>query len=205
MTVDSSIWSTLVDLNKTADSLIERARKRIEPSPPVSRELLTNASIEVRFNNLEVDYDYPTPVNSDALWGNNVKRNSWTNGASRLYLRELAFQTYYVNDEVVDPDNRNTRRCRPRVFQLNVLPPYYRWNFQTSITQKQYADKRVSMLAGGRQEAGNHLAFRDPLVLEPMETFTFEVELLAYGGSSGYFGTNAFVVALYLSGYREGM
>ena len=87
-----------------------------------------------------------------------------------------------------------------------MTPPYYRWNFLTSITQKQYADKRVSMFAAGRREAGNHLAFRDPLVIEPMETLTFEVELLGFGGSAGAdVRFNSFVVALYLSGYREGM
>jgi hypothetical protein len=91
VTADSSLWSTLIDLNKAAVALIDRARKRIEPSPPVSRELLTNASVEVRFDNLPSTYDTgirdPLPVNSDALWGNNVKRGIWTNGASRLYLR----------------------------------------------------------------------------------------------------------------------
>lgn len=202
MTADSSLWSTLIDLNKAADSLIDRARKRIEPSPPVSRELLTNASIEVRFDNLPSTYDtfFGGPAtNSDALSGNNVKRGIWTNGASRLYLRELAFDRYYVNA------SDNSRLYDPRS-GASVTPPYFRWNFQTSITQKQYADKRVSMFAGGRREAGNHLSFRDPLVIEPMETFTFEVELLNFGSSFGPDARfNAYVVALYLSGYREGM
>lgn len=204
MTADSSLWSTLIDLNKAADALIDRARKRIEPSPPVSRELLTNASIEVRFDNLPSTYNIEgeagqiPPVNSDALWGNNVKRGIWTNGASRLYLRELAFDRYFVNT------SSNARFYDPRG-AVNTLPPYFRWNFLTSITQKQYADKRVSMFAGGRREAGNHLAFRDPLVIEPMETLTFEVELLAFGSDLKAQEYNAYVVALYLSGYREGM
>jgi hypothetical protein len=53
VTADSSFWSSLIDLNKAADALIARAKKRIEPSPePISREILTNASIEVRFDKL---------------------------------------------------------------------------------------------------------------------------------------------------------
>ena len=191
MTADSSLWSTLIDLNKAADSLIDRARKRIEPSPPVSRELLTDASIEVRFDNLPTGINATPPTNSDSVWGNNVKRGFWTNGASRLYLRELAFERYYV-----DPST-NSRRL--------FYAPYFRWNFQTSITQKQYADKRVSMLAGGRSETGNHLSFRDPLVVEPMETFTFECELLSFGQPVFESTLASFVVACYLSGYREGM
>jgi hypothetical protein len=196
---DSALWSTLIDLNRAADSLIDLAKKRIEPSKPVSRELLTNASIEVRFDNLSTSYaDDAVPVNSDALSGNNVKRGVWTNGASRLYLRELAFDQYFV-------DSENNARRYTSIF-LDQLPPYYRWNFLTSITQKQYADKRVSMFAGGRKQAGNHLAFRDPLVIEPMETLTFEVELLSFGGTGAPAGNiDAYVVALYLSGYREGM
>lgn len=204
MTVDSSIWSTLVDLNKVADSLIARARKRIEPSPPVSRELLTNASIEVRFNNLPQSFDpeIVTPANSDVLWGNNVKRGFWTNGGSRLYLRELYLYDYQVLQESVT-SQKNGRNADQAV----TFPPYYRWNLQTSITQKQYADKRVSRQAGGRKEAGNHLSFRDPLVIEPMETVTFEVELLCYGElfSDPEFPVNDLIVSLYLSGYREGM
>jgi len=212
VTVDANFWSSLVDLNKAADALIARAKARIEPSQPVSREITTHASIEVRFDNLPVTYTVappgvaPTP-NSDALWGNNVKRGIWTNGASRLYLRELAFERYFV-----DSDNKRLVAPGSGIIgvgsALNTLPPYYRWNFQTSITQKQYADKRVSMFAGGRPEAGNHLAFRDPLVIEPMETFTFEVELLSYGaeGSPLFIGQlPSYVVALHLAGYREGM
>lgn len=200
MNADSALWSTLIDLNRAADSLIDLAKKRIEPSKPVSRELLTNASIEVRFDNLPTSYgDFDVvPVNSDALSGNNVKRGVWTNGASRLYLRELAFDQYFVDSE------NNARRYTN--FRLDLLPAYYRWNFLTSITQKQYADKRVSMFAGGRKQAGNHLSFRDPLVIEPMETLTFEVELLSFGGTGPIaVDIDAFVVALYLSGYREGM
>lgn len=203
MTVDANFWSSLVELNKAADSLIAKAKQRIEPSEPLSREISTHASIEVRFDNLPQTYTLPpfgvTPTpNSDALWGNNVKKGIWTNGASRLYLRELAFERYFV-------DENNVRYVAPRS-QINVLPPYYRWNFQTSITQKQYADKRVSMFAGGRPEAGNHLSFRDPLVIEPMETFTFEVELLSYGVDGvSFVPSGSFVVALYLAGYREGM
>lgn len=211
MTADSALWSTLVNLNRAADSLISLAKKRIEPSQPVSRELLTNASIEVRFDNLPRAYSTavePVPINSDALAGNNVKRGMWTNGGSRLYLRELAFDQYFVDSEAtVFTPTANARIVPPRNTGLQYIPPYYRWNFTTSITQKQYADKRVSMLSGGRAQAGNHLAFREPLVLEPMETLTFEVELLSYGGPT-FFGSSvvdSYVVALYLSGYREGM
>jgi hypothetical protein len=201
VTADSSLWSTLIDLNKAADALIDRARKRIEPSPPVSRELLTNASVEVRFDRLPALYNPASAVNtnSDALWGNNVKRGIWTNGAARLYLREIAFDTYFVRtgtDERLPADS---------TVEANVTPPYFRWNFLTSITQKQYADKRVSMFAGGRREAGNHLSFRDPLVIEPMETLTFETELLSFGGSVQLAPLTSFVVGFYLSGYREGM
>lgn len=202
MTVDSALWSSLVDLNRAADALIDRAKKRIMPSEPVSREVATYATIEVRFDNLPATYTLPpfgeTPAtNSDALWGNNVKRGIWTNGASRLYLRELVFERYFV-------DSDNARLVAPRSL-LNILPPYFRWNLQTSITQKQYADKRVSMFSCGRPEAGNHLAFRNPLVIEPMETVTFEVELLSYGSEGDTVGPSAYVVALYLAGYREGM
>lgn len=201
MTADSSLWSTLIDLNKAADSLIERARKRIEPSPPVSRELLTTASVEVRFDNLTAYSTSVRPSNSDALAGNNVKRGIWTNGGSRLYLRELAFQEYLTGVTSIGNTDANARSVNSPGF-------YYRWNFQTSITQKQYADKRVSKFAGGRKEAGNHLSFRDPLVIEPMETFTFEVELLSSGLPGGFLsnaGSFSYVVSLILSGYREGM
>ena len=202
MTVDANFWSSLVELNKAADSLIAKAKQRIEPSQPVSREIATNASIEVRFDNLPFSYEAaidPVPTNSDALAGNNVKRGFWTNGASRLYLRELGFQKYFVEGEA-----RSVAGLKYRA--LNYLPPYFRWNFQTSITQKQYADKRVAMFAGGRPEAGNHLSFRDPLVIEPMETFTFEVELLSFGQDFYQLQQPvSYVVALYLSGYREGM
>ena len=197
MNADSALWSTLIDLNRAADSLIDLAKKRIEPSKPVSRELLTNASVEVRFDNLPPSYASNTPVNSDVLSGNNVKRSVWTNGASRLYLRELAFDQYFVR--AVDNARVYTN------FSADIIPPYYRWNFLTSITQKQYADKRVSMFAGGRKQAGNHLAFRDPLVIEPMETLTFEVELLSFVPVGLATDLDAYVVALYLSGYREGM
>lgn len=201
MTADSSVWSTLVDLNKTADSLIDRARKRIEPSPPVSRELLTNASVEVRFDNLTSYSTSVRPPNSDALAGNNVKRGIWTNGGSRLYLREIAFQEGLTNIDFPFVEDTNSRF---------VLTPglYFRWNFQTSITQKQYGYRRVSKFAGGRKEAGNHLSFRDPLVIEPMETFTLEVELLSSGTPGGAVGPQppfSYVLSFLLSGYREGM
>lgn len=201
MTADSSVWSTLIDLNKAADALIDRARKRIEPSPPVSRELLTVASVEVRFDNLTSYSTSVRPPNSDALAGNNVKRGIWTNGGSRLYLREIAFQEYLSGFTSIFNNNSNSRGTISPGF-------YYRWNFLTSITQKQYADKRVSKFAGGRKEAGNHLSFRDPLVIEPMETFTLEVELLSSGYPASFLANSApfsYVISLLLSGYREGM
>lgn len=204
MTVDSSVWSTLVDLNKTADSLIERARKRIEPSPPVSRELLTNASVEVRFDNLTSYSPSVFPPNSDALAGNNVKRGIWTNGGSRLYLREIAFQEYVTGlGFLFELQQNNNDRF--------VYPPglYFCWNFQTSITQKQYGYRRMSKFSAGRKEAGNHLSFRDPLVIEPMETFTLEVELLSSGTPGGSVlplsAPFSYVLSFLLSGYREGM
>jgi hypothetical protein len=204
----AQFWSQLIELNKQADALIERVQRAVEPTQPISREIPFYASIEARFENLPASFSDTPANNSDALFGNNIKRPIWTNHSSRVYIRELSFQAYYVApaDAAAGP--------QPRVyearFENNGLFPFnWRWNFQTSITQQWYSQKRgVLAAAGGRSLAGNHLSFREPRVVEPMETFTYECELLSFDSNAASVPLDepptAAVISMILSGYREG-
>jgi hypothetical protein len=205
VSVDSSFWSELIELNKHVDGLIDRCLRAIEPTQPIGREIPFFGSIEARFDNLPMLYsDVPAP-NSDILAGNNIKRPVFTNGGSRVYVREISFQTFRARKQFENVDNDALSRQTDYVrFPIN-----FRWNFETSITQRKYCDKRVLANAGGRSLAGNHMAFREPLVIEPRETFIFECELLSYGMSqapdSEDENRDKAIIAMYLSGYREGV
>jgi hypothetical protein len=197
MRPDTELWEELGKLNKKTEALIERVFKKKKQTEPVSRELYTSMTVEVLWENLPQSYNKTTLPNSDSLWGSNIKRGIFTNGGSRLYIREVSQTSFYLQ-------NDNTRE----VFRSNAPRPYFLWNFQTSITQRQYADKAVSMRSLGRLENGSHLVFREPFILEPMETLVVQCELLQYGPAFlTEFSTfpTSFVVNMNFSGYREGM
>ncbi len=199
----SEFWSALIGLNRQADALVERCMRAIEPTRPTGREIPFYGSIEARFSNLPITYGTVAVANSDALSSNSVKRNIFTNGGSRVYVRELSFQSYFVKS--VDPvaplyDARVPNAVTP-------FPFSWRWNYQTSITQRWYAEQRVLAQAAGRAVVGNHLSFREPQIIEPQETFVFECELMGGFGmsrASQSLGSDA-VISMILSGYREGI
>ena len=56
MSAPVSLWADLIDVNKTVDSLIDRVRRAIEPTKPISREVPFWASVEVKFENLPPTY-----------------------------------------------------------------------------------------------------------------------------------------------------
>jgi hypothetical protein len=202
VSVDNRFWDQLVELNKKTDALISRVRKFIEPDPGISREIMQVASVEVRWENLPTSYTATPSPNSDVLWGNNVKRGIFTNHGSRLLLRSIGFDAYTSGFEGSSADVRQSVYGTPTL----PVPPYWRWNFKTSITQRQYADKPVSMRSLGRPESGSQLVFREPFILEPMETLTVECELLQYGlPVAGVAPGNVFTVNMNFFGYREGM
>lgn len=203
---DAGFWSDLVNLNNRTDSLVERCRRAVEPTIPISREIPFLGSIEVLFENLPATYAATPAVNSDALAGNNIKQSVFTNKGSRVYVRELSFQAYCVQTVALSGIPASYEARVPN--DVTNFPFNWRWNFQTSITQRWYSERRVLANAGGRARAGNHLAFREPLIIEPMETFIFECELLGGFGMNPTAveeqGTDA-VVAMTISGYREGV
>ncbi len=203
--ISGQFWSELVGLNKHADSLVERVRRAVEPSQPISREIPAIVSIETRFNSLPTSYGSTVATGSDALAGNNVKRGFFQNGGSRIYIRELAFQSWFVLP--VNPTGIAPSYDARMPNERTIFPFNWRWNFQTSITQRWYADRRLLAQSGGRAQAGNHLSFRKPLVIEPMETFTFECELLGGFGmaASAQSESSSAVISMLLSGYREGV
>lgn len=205
MNVQQQFWDALIGLNAKADELIEKALKASEPSPPIGREIPVFTSIEARFNNLPPLLSSTIPAASDARAGNNVKREFFTNKGSRIYIRELSFKT-----EIIVPTNPagSPPEYDARIPNVQSLFPFnFRWNFQTSITGRWYSDRRCLAKSAGRFVVGNKLSFKEPLVIEPMETFTFECELL--GGfnmqTAATWSTTAAIVAMHLSGYREGM
>jgi hypothetical protein len=206
MRADVSLWDELTKLDQIANSFIEKARRFVEPTEPISREIPFFASIEVRFDSLPALLTAAPVLASNALSGANKKRGVYSNNGSRVYVNSLAFSQYFVtpNSNLSLTDNRSGNYDNGGVGGLGAgiggIPPNWRWNFETSITQRRYSDRSVGRGAGGRVQAGNHLNFKDPLVLEPRETFAFDCELLNY-----MVGTASFVVAMYLSGYREGM
>jgi hypothetical protein len=132
--------------------------------------------------------------------GNNVKRGIYTNHGSRIYIREIGHDIFGVSAN-------NARRSLTSSISAPV--PYFKWNFSTSITQRQYADKRVSSRALGRPETGSHLVFREPFILEPMETLIVDAELLSYGNfrldAEPVVMPPTLVVNFDFFGYREGM
>lgn len=201
MNVANQLWSLLVDLNKQVDNTVERVKRKVMQTPPISREIVNVASIEVRWDNLPASYSSTMSPNSDAQWGNNIKRGIFTNKGARIYVREMGFEMYMVSA------NNRRRVATSGPNDGAFIIPYFRWNFMTSITQRQYADKRVSSRSLGRPESGSHLVFREPFILEPMETLTFECELLQYGGNDENieFVEPSFVVNADFFGYREGM
>jgi hypothetical protein len=201
---DNQLWSDLIDLHRKADALIERVRRKVAPTPAISREVMTVASLEVRWENLPTSYNATMGTGSDAQNGNNVKRGVFTNKGSRIYIREMGAELYGIST-----DNTRLVLSAGGNDGGTFLLPYYKWNFLTSITQRQYANTRVSSRALGRPESGSHLVFREPFILEPMETLIFEAELLAYGsyqalGPPGPMPPT-FVINANFFGYREGM
>lgn len=195
----ASFWNDLIDTNRRVDSLIERVRKAIQPTLPIGREIPFYGSIEARFENLPTTFAATPATNSDLLLGNNLERPTFTNGGSRVYVREIGFQAYTVSSTT-----------NGRLVNSNELFPFnFRWNFQTSITQRWYSpDRRCLAQSAGRAVAGTHLSFREPLIIEPQETLVFECELLSFGmiaTATNPSNHDVAVVAMTLSGYREGV
>jgi len=198
-------------MNRRVDDLIGRVARAVQPSKPIGREIPFFASIETRFENLPQTFDSTCGTHSDILTGNNVKRGIFTNGGSRVYVREIGFRPVYVIPTTVT--GTPVLQYDARLSSGGLLPPNvtvfginWRWNFMSSITQRWYSDRRVLAQAGGRPKAGNHLAFREPLIIEPMETFTFECELLSFGMLLDVAASDGItVVSMLLSGYREGI
>ncbi len=199
----SGFWSDLIDLNKHVDSLLDKVFKDVEPYQPIGRETPVTVSIEALFEHLPATYATAVSPLSDAVSGNSIKRPSWENTSSRIYIRELSFLSY-----LVIPATSDVRYSARTPNQITPFPFNWRWNFRTSITDRFYAPNRMLSSSGGRSVAGNHLAFREPLVVEPREGITFECELLGGFGMNVEAipreGTSA-IVAMIMSGYREGV
>lgn len=204
MNLDNKLWSELFDLNRKADALIERAMKRVRPTSAISREIVNVSSVEVQWNNLPASYDpgVVLPTNSDARHGNSVKRGIYTNHGSRIYIREMGHDIFgrNANNSRISLTNNTNNFSAP--------VPYFKWNFSTSITQRQYADKMISSRALGRPETGSHLVFREPFILEPMETLIVEADLRSYGNFNSVESSAmpaSLVINFNFFGYREGM
>lgn len=197
---DNALWSELVDLNRKVDGLVDRVLKKVRPTPAISREIVALCTIEVQWLNMPGSYTSgPLSTGSDAQTGNNVKRGIFTNKGSRLYIRELGCELFGINAA-----NQRTLLTA----EQSMPVPYFKWNVFTSITQRQYADKRVSAKSLGNPGTGSHLVFREPFVIEPMETVVFECELLSYGNFAVQEGPAAFpsfCISGNFFGYREGM
>ncbi len=202
----TNLWSELIGLNKTVDGLFERARRVVMQTEPRGRELAAIVPFETRFLNLPATYATTVVPGSDAV--DNIKQTQYTNLGSRLRLRSISFQSYYEFSE--DPSG-DTPAYNARISnEVTAFPFNWRWNFQTSITQRWYCPQRVLKSAGGRQRSGSHLVFREPLIVEPMETLTLEIELLGGFGmvasqnSDLGSSTTALIVTTF-DGYREGV
>ncbi len=202
MSAPVNLWSDLINMDRHVDSLIERVRRAVEPTQPISREIPFFGSIENRFIDLPPLYASVVPPGSDVIAGSNIKTADYTNHGSRVYVRELSLHAW--QGKATTQAGGQTYDDRLEVI-LGRFPINYHWNFRTSITDKWYAAYgRMLAAAGGRSVAGTHLAFREPLIIEPMETFQFECELLSFGQATG--GTNNIAtVQMTISGYREGM
>lgn len=199
----SGLWSDLIELNRRVDGMIERVRKAIEPTRPISREVPFYASLEARFDNLPRSFSSSVSVSTDATAGNNIKVIPWFNPSSRVYVRELSFETFNVKGTNIGPSHNADGRAVSEAIGSQVN---WRWNFWTSITQRRYSDqRRVLAFSAGRSKAGNHLAFRQPLIIEPMETLNYECELLAFGENRSATTGDSCIIAMNISGYREGI
>lgn len=207
----NKFWSALIEINKQADALIRKSQIAVEPTLPISREIPAVVSIEARFNNLPNTLGGIAALNtgSDATAGNNIKKPVFQNGSSRIYVRELGFQSWIVMPASADVLYAAANSYDARIPNGRAPFPFnWRWNFRTSITQRWYHNERRCLAAsGGRAVVGTHLAFREPLVIEPMEQVEFECELL--GGfwmqTTALNPATSAVVSLILSGYREGV
>lgn len=209
MSAPQQFWDNLVGLNKRVDGLVGRVLSAIEPSKPVSREIPFYGEVEVLFDNLPLNFDATLATNSDAIAGLNVKQGQFTNKGSRVYVREMTMTGFLCRTVSTGALVLNPRDERSPSDFDHQYPINWRWNFMTSIQQRWYSGVRnVRCLArsGGRQECGNHLSWKEPLIIEPMETLTFEVELLAAGLSTAEITVGAeAVVGLQMFGYRGEM
>ena len=208
MSAPQQLWDVLLALNHEVDGLIDHVRRAVEHAPAIGREIPWFASIEARFDNLPTTYAAVPSPNSNGLTGNNVVLSHYTNKSSRVYVRELAFAAYFVRVNVAPSALSVMTLDVRRANEVSKFPLNWRWNFKTSISEKFYSDTRMLARSGGRQRSGCHLSFRDPLIIEPMETFTFECEYLGGLGmvpdANAALGTSV-VIAMQLSGYREGI
>ena len=196
MGADSNFWLRITNMDRVVDGLVDRVRKSTRKSAPITREIPAYFSLEALFENLPATLASRPDPNSDAFSGNNVKRAHIENKSSRVYLREIGFISWYVNPDSTPAFGRS-------VNPTTNVPMNFRWNLHTSITDRWYSDRRCMAFSGGRTFPSNvHLRFREPFVLEPMETLTFECELLSFTGAGASF-TDA-IIAAQLSGYREG-
>lgn len=185
----TKIWSDLITLNRQVDALMAVVSKVVAKSQPISREIPFYASAELLFSSLPPRFSSTVLPASDLRQGQNQKLAVFQNGGSRVYIRELNFAMSSANSS----DER-----------FQTFSPYFRWNFYTSITNRRYANKGVMANSAGRNVAGVHIAFRDPLVVEPREALNIEVELLSFGMStSGVTSRTALVIEPSVSGYRE--
>lgn len=201
MNRDNQLWAELVNIDRKVEGLIDRVMRKVQPTPAITREIVSLCTVEVQWNNMPSSYNATMGTGSDAQLGNNVKRGIFTNKGARMYIRELGHDLFGVN----------TSNQRTMLAAQQTLPiPYFKWNVLTSITQRQYADKRVSSKSLGPPGTGSHLVFREPFVLEPMETLIFECELLSYGnfragGVPPVGAPKSLCISGNFFGYREGM
>lgn len=203
----NGLWDHLVGLNKRVDNLIGRVQAAIEPSQPITREIPFYGEVEVLFENIPTSFGATISTGSNALAGLNVKQGQFTNKGSRVYVREMTMTSFLCNTVssgalVLNPRNQRNPSDFNQQFPIN-----WRWNYMTSIQQRWYSnDRRALARSAGRQQSGNKISFVEPQIIEPMETLTFEAELLGAGMSNATIpvGTNA-VIALQMFGYREAM
>ena len=203
----TKFWDDLLSLNKRVDNLVGRVLAAKEPSQPITREIPFYGEVEVLFDNLPTSFGATVATNSMILAGLNVQQGQFTNKGSRVYVREMTTTAYLARTVSTGALVLNPRAERSPFDFVSSIPPNWRWNFMTSIQQRWYSnDRRCLAAASGRQAAGNHLAFHEPLVIEPMETLTFEVELLAAGMAAAAITVGAqAIIALQMFGYREAM
>lgn len=202
MSAPTDFWSRLIEINKYVDGLIDRTSAAARASQPISREIPFFAQIEARFDNLPDQYAATINPACGLLAGNNIRQPIYNNGGSRVYIREIGIVPYRASS-VSTSNDVLARRTDFRRFPIN-----YRWNFTTSITNRQYANLPVMARAAGSARAGTHLAFREPLIIEPRETFQFYCELLSFGMNdtaerdANY---DTALISMSISGYREGV